>query len=56
MAVTMRTEKTTDRREQIKNKAAQAATKALRIYEGESKTEIFNKNDSNGQARSRRFG
>jgi hypothetical protein len=41
MAVTMRTEKTTDRREQIKNKAAQAATKALRIYEGESKTERF---------------
>lgn len=41
MAVTMGTDKTTDRREQIKNKAAQAAAKALRIYEGESKTERF---------------
>jgi len=41
MEATIGTEEIIDRREQIKNKAAQAAAKALRIYEGESKTERF---------------
>ncbi|MDJ0717515.1 MAG: hypothetical protein QNJ54_25390 [Prochloraceae cyanobacterium] len=41
MAVNIKTDEATHKRELKKKKAARAAAKALRIYEGESKTERF---------------